>query len=288
MDQYGADILRLWVVSSDYSEDLRIGPDIIKHQVDHYRRLRNTLRYLLGALDGYSEAERLPAERMPELERWVLHRLAELDAVVRRCTDDFDFHTLFTQIHQFCAVDLSAFYFDVRKDSLYCDRPDSERRRAVRTVMAKLFECLTAWLAPILCFTAEEAWRARNPGPADSIHLREYPEIPADWRDEALAAKWSKIRQLRRVVTGALELERAEKRIGSSLQAHPTVHATAELLAGMQGVDPAEVFITSGATLVEGEGPADAYRLAEVPGSPWSRARPTAPSASGAGGCCRR
>jgi len=266
MDQFGADILRLWVVSSDYSEDLRIGPDILKHQVDHYRRLRNTLRYLLGALDGFGEAERLPAERMPELERWVLHRLAELDTVVRRCTDDFDFHTLFTQLHQFCAVDLSAFYFDVRKDSLYCDRPDSDRRRAARTVLAQLFDCLTAWLAPILCFTAEEAWRARNPGAGDSVHLREYPAIPAAWRDDALAAKWAKIRQLRRVVTGALELERAEKRIGASLQAHPTVYAAADLLAGMRGVDPAEVFITSGATLVEGEGPADAYRLADVAG----------------------
>src|SRR5690606_40202432 len=100
MDKFGADILRLWVVSSDYSEDLRIGPDILKHQVDHYRRLRNTLRYLLGALDGWSEAERLPVARMPELERWVLHRIAELDGLVHRCTDDFDFHTLFTQVHQ--------------------------------------------------------------------------------------------------------------------------------------------------------------------------------------------
>ena len=184
-----------------------------------------------------------------------------MDTVVRRCTDDFYFHTLFTQIHQFCAVDLSAFYFDVRKDAVYCDRPDSVRRRAARTVMAQLFDCLTAWLAPILCFTAEEAWRSRNSGPMDSVHLREYTAITAGWRDDALAAKWAKIRQLRRVVTGAIELERAEKRIGASLQANPTVYAGADLLAGMQGVDPAEVFITSGATLVEGDGPSDAYRL---------------------------
>jgi len=266
MDQFGADILRLWVVSSDFSEDLRIGPDIIKHQVDHYRRLRNTLRYVLGALDGWSESERLPVERMPELDRWVLHRLAELDAVVRRGTDDFDFHSIFTQLHQFCAIDLSALYFDVRKDRLYCDRPDCDERRAVRTVMAHLFECLTAWLAPILCFTAEEAWRARHDGAADSIHLREYPTVPASWRDEALAAKWTTIRAVRRVVTGALELERAEKRIGASLQAAPMVHVTAEQMAAFDGLDPAEIFITSGATLTAERAPDGAYTLDEVPG----------------------
>lgn len=266
MEQSGADILRIWVVSSDFTEDLRVGPGILKHAVDHYRRLRNTLRYVLGALDGYTEAEAIAPERMPELERWVLHRVSEIDAVVRQCTHDFDYHTMFLTLHQFCASDLSAFYFDIRKDSLYCDDPRSDRRRAVRTVMNTLFECLTTWLAPICCFTAEEAWRSRNTGPADSVHLQAYPTIPAAWRDEALAEKWAKIRQVRRVVTGALELERAEKRIGSSLQAAPRVFMSAAEKAAFDGLDPAEIFITSGATLVEGEGPDGAYRLPEVQG----------------------
>ncbi len=266
IEQSGADILRIWVVSSDFTEDLRVGPGILKHTVDHYRRLRNTLRYVLGALDGWSEAEALPRERMPELERWVLHRISEIDATVRRCTDDFDFHTMFLTLHQFCAVDLSAFYFDIRKDSLYCDAPTSDHRRAARTVMAKLFDCLTAWLAPITCFTAEEAWRAQHGGAADSVHLQSYPTIPAEWRDNALAAKWSTIRTVRRVVTGALELERAEKRIGSSLQAHPTVHLPSDQKVAFEGLDAAEIFITSAVTLTEAPAPEQAFRLDDVPG----------------------
>ena len=197
IDKFGADILRLWVVSSDYSEDLRIGAEILKHQSEHYRRMRNTLRYLLGALDGYSAAEAVEPNDMPELECWVLHRLAELDKIVRKSVDDFDFHTLFTQIHAFAAVDLSAFYFDVRKDALYCDKPSSLRRRAARTLMDRILSCLTAWLAPVLCFTAEEAWLERNPGDAESVHLRQFPAIPASWRNDALGAKWAKLRMLR-------------------------------------------------------------------------------------------
>ncbi|HET8727135.1 MAG TPA: isoleucine--tRNA ligase [Alphaproteobacteria bacterium] len=260
----GADILRLWVVSSDYSEDLKIGPEILKYQADAYRRLRNTLRYLLGALDGFSDAEKVDPAGMPELERWVLHRLAEIDQLVRRAVGDFDFHTMATALHNFCAVDLSAFYFDVRKDSLYCDAPDSPRRRAVRTVLDRLFDCLTAWLAPILCFTAEEAWLSRHGETAGSVHERAYPEVPAAWRDEALAAKWAKVRQVRRVVTGALELMRAEKQIGSSLQAHPTVYVTPDLKQAVDAVAFDDVVIASAVTVVEGEGPADAFRLPEV------------------------
>ncbi len=270
IDKFGADILRLWVVSSDYSEDLRIGAEILKHQSEHYRRMRNTLRYLLGALDGYSAAEAVEAKDMPELERWVLHRLGELDRIVRKSVEDFDFHTLFTEIHAFAAVDLSAFYFDVRKDALYCDKPSSLRRRAARTVMDRILSCMTAWLAPVLCFTAEEAWLNRAGAVADdkseSVHLRVFPAVPASWRDDALAAKWARIRDLRRVVTGALELERAAKRIGASLQAAPTVHATQEHADALVGLDLAEISITSGAKLVVGEGPADAFRLPDVAG----------------------
>ncbi len=269
--QYGAEILRLWVVGSDYSEDLRIGPEIIKHQVDVYRRLRNTLRFLLGNLAGFEEGERVGAEDMPELERWVLHRLHELDGEVRRRSDAFDFHALFTKLHAFCAVDLSAFYFDIRKDSLYCDDRRDPRRRAARTVLDELFRCLTAWFAPVLCFTAEQAWLARYgeepEGVEPSVHLCRFPDVPPSWRDDALAERWRQVRAVRRVITGALELERAEKRIGSSLEAHPVVHVTSEQAAALAGLDVAEIAITSGATLVEGAPPEDAFTVAEVPGA---------------------
>ncbi len=264
VDKFGADILRLWVVGSDYAEDLRIGPEILKHQSDLYRRIRNTLRYLLGSLNGFTAAERVPAGDMPELERWVLHRVWEMDALVRQSADDYTFHPLWTALHQFCAVDLSAFYFDVRKDSLYCATPGDARRRACRTVLDILFDCLTAWLAPILCFTAEEAWLAR--GGETSVHLRTFPNVPDDWRNDELAAKWETVRRLRRVVTGALERERSDKRIGSSLQAAPQVYADAASVAAMEGLDLAEIGITSGARLTEGAPPANAFTLDDVSG----------------------
>ena len=269
VDVNGADILRLWVVGSDYSEDLRIGPEIIKSHTDVYRRLRNTLRFLLGNLDGFEESERLPLAQMPEMERWMLHRLWEMDRMIRKSCDDFHFHPLFTEIHNFCAMDLSAFYFDVRKDSLYCDRAKSMPRRAARTVLDEVFNCLTAWLAPFICFTAEEAWLSRNPGDEESVHLRLFPEIPDTWRDDALAAKWSKIRRLRRTVTGALEVERAEKRIGSSLQAAPIVYADAEYRNALTSLDAgelADLFITSSVTFADGDAPAGAFALDDVPG----------------------
>ena len=266
MKQYGVDIMRLWVVGSDFTEDLRVGPEILKQHADLYRRIRNTFRFLLGNLAGFSEAERLPAAEMPELERWILHRLVELDALNRRCVEDFDFHSLFTQLHQFCAVDLSSFYLDIRKDSFYCDASDSIRRRAARTVIDRVFDCLVRWMAPFICFTADEAWRHRTGNDTGSIHLETYAEVPADWRDDALGARWSKIRDLRRVVTGAIELERAEKRIGASLQAHPTVYAEEQFIEALARNDLAELAITSDATLVTGDAPADAYRIPEVPG----------------------
>ncbi len=264
--QYGADILRLWVVGSDYSEDLRIGPEIIKTQVDIYRRLRNTLRYLLGALDGFTEAERLDAAAMPPLERWVLHRLAELDGLVRQACNDFQFHNLFAELHNFCAVDLSAFYFDIRKDSLYCDHPTDLRRRATRTVMDLLCTCLTRWLAPFLCFTAEEAYLARHPGSTGSIHLEPFFAVPAAWRDDASAERWGKIRDLRRVVTGALEIERGAKRIGSSLQAAPLVVMAPDYEIDLDGLDLAELAITSKIEIARGDIPPGAFTSADLPG----------------------
>ena len=266
MKQHGADILRLWVVASDYADDLRIGPEILKHHAEAYRRLRNTLRYLLGSLAGLRVAERLAREEMPEIERWVLHRLWELDRIVRHSAENYDFHTLFTALHNFCAVDLSAFYFDIRKDSLYCDPPDAIRRRACRTVLEAVFSCLTAWLAPILCYTADEAWRHRPGDGEPSVHLRLMPEISSSWRDDLLARKWGTVRAIRSVVTGALELERAAKRIGSSLQAAPTVYMTHEQREALAGLDLAEIAITSGVTLEEGAVPEAAFTLPDVPG----------------------
>jgi isoleucyl-tRNA synthetase len=267
MRQSGADILRLWVVGSDYSEDLRIGPEILKRQSDVYRRLRNTLRYLLGALDGYSAAEAVEAGTMPELERWVLHRLSELDELVRRSVEAFDFHGMFTALHNFCAADLSAFYFDIRKDRLYCDAPDDPRRRAVRTVLDRTFDCLVRWLAPVVCFTAEEAWLARHgDAPGRSVHLELFPEVPPTWRDAALGERWARLRDLRRAVTGALEIARAEKRIGSSLQAAIELFVPDDLRDSLRGVDLAELCITSAGTVASGPVPDDAFTISDLPG----------------------
>lgn len=262
--RHGADVLRLWVVGSDYSGDLRIGPEILKQHADVYRRFRNTFRFLLGNLNGFNEAERLPYEELPELERWVLHRLDELNRAVRESCDRLVYHQLFTELHTFCAVDLSALYFDVRKDALYCDPPDAKRRRATRTVLDHLFDCLTAWLAPLLCFTAEEAWLSRHPNADGSVHDRLFPEVPSEWRDEELAKKWALLRQLRRVVTGAIEVERGADRIRSSLQAHPLIFAGPQYQDVARDIDLAELCITSAATLQTETAPEDAFRLSDV------------------------
>jgi isoleucyl-tRNA synthetase len=265
MQQSGADILRLWVVGSDYTEDVRIGPEILKRHSDAYRRLRNTLRYLLGALDGFTAAEAVGIEAMPELDRWVLHRLAELDDLVRHSVEAFDFHGMFAALHSFCATDLSAFYFDIRKDRLYCDAPDDARRRAVRTVLDRCFDCLVRWLAPVICFTAEEAWLARHGDlPGRSIHLELFADVPAGWRDDALGERWSVLRDLRRVVTGALELERGAKRLGSGLQAAVELFVSQSLTDQLRNVDLAELCITSAGTARLGPAPADAFTLPDV------------------------
>jgi isoleucyl-tRNA synthetase len=265
--QSGADILRLWVGSVDYWDDQRIGPEVLKTTVDTYRKLRNTVRWMLGNLAHFREDDRVAFEAMPELERLMLHRLSELDALVREAYAAFDYKRIFSGLNAFMTVDLSAFYFDVRKDALYCDPISSTTRKACLNVLEHLFRSTVSWLAPILCFTAEEAWLCRYPSPEGSVHLEWFPQVPAGWRDEALAEKWRKVRLVRRVVTGALEIERAAKRIGSSLEAAPLVYvADRELLSALDGVDLAEVAITSAASLVEGEGPPDAFRLEDVPG----------------------
>jgi isoleucyl-tRNA synthetase len=265
--QSGADILRMWVCASDYGDDLRIGPEILKGTVETYRKLRNTLRWMLGSLAHFREDDRVAFAEMPELERLMLHRLVELDALVRQAYADFDYKRIFAALANFMTVDLSAFYFDIRKDTLYCDPISSRKRKACLTVLDHIFRCTVTWLAPILCFTAEEAWLARHPHDDASVHLVPFQDVPARWRDEALAAKWRKVRIVRRVVTGALEIERAQKRIGSSLEADPIVHVSdPELFAALADLDLAEVCITSAATLVSDAGPESAFRLPDVPG----------------------
>jgi isoleucyl-tRNA synthetase len=267
MKQSGADILRMWCCASDYADDLRIGPEILKTTVETYRKLRNTVRWMLGNLAHFHEEDRVAPEKMPELERLMLHRLAELDVLVRRAYADFDYKRIFAALSAFMTSDLSAFYFDIRKDALYCDPISSPKRKACLTVLDHLFRCTVTWLAPMLCFTAEEAWLARYPSPDGSVHLELFPHVPKAWRDDALAEKWRKIRTVRRVVTGALEIERAQKRIGSSLEADPIVHVSnPDLFTALVDIDLAEICITSAATLVNDEGPAEAFRLPDVPG----------------------
>ena len=263
MKESGADILRLWVMTTDYWEDQRLGKAIIQTNIDAYRKLRNTVRWMLGTL-AHDNGEEIAYADLPELEKLVLHRLSELDKVVRDGYDAFDFKKITRALIDFANVELSAFYFDIRKDTLYCDAPSSLKRRASLSVIAKLFDCLVTWLAPMLPFTTEEAWLSRYPD-AESVHLAQFPEIPAEWKNDALEAKWEKIRKVRTVVTGALEVERREKRIGSSLEAAPVVHiADSDLLAALSGQDFAEICITSAITVVGDEGPADGFRLQEV------------------------
>jgi len=263
----GADILRLWAAASDYTDDVRFGPEILKNFVETYRKLRNTVRWMLGSLAHFRDKERVALADMPALERLMLHRLAELDALVRKGYADFDFKRVFAQLNAFLTSDLSAFYFDIRKDALYCDPISSVKRKACLTVLDHLLRCTACWLAPMLPFTAEEAWLARYPSSEGSVHLELFPELPTTWRDEALAEQWRKVRLVRRVITGALEIERAHKRIGSSLEAAPVVHvADPDLFAALLDVDLAEIAITSAATLVQGDGPPDAFRLDEVKG----------------------
>lgn len=264
----GADILRLWVAAADYSDDLRIGPEILKTFIETYRKMRNTMRWMLGALAHFEESDRVTsAADMPELERLMLHRLSELTQDIAKDYEAYNYRGVLAKLSQFMNTELSAFYFDVRKDALYCDAPSSARRRAALTVIDQIFKATTIWLSPIISFTAEEAWLLRYPSETDSVHLHTVDELTVPARDDALAAKWEQIRNVRRVVTGALEIARAEKTIGSSLEAAPKIFiADEELRSVIDGVDIAEVCITSGAEVVTGPAPADAFVLDDVSG----------------------
>jgi isoleucyl-tRNA synthetase len=267
MKTSGADILRLWVASSDYTSDIRFGPAILQGTAESYRKLRNTLRWMLGVLAHHERGDRIATRAMPELERLMLHRLSELDAVVREAYAAYDYKRVVAALSHFMNTDLSAFYFDVRKDALYCEPASSNKRRAALEAISEIFRCTCLWLAPLLCFTAEEAWLARYPSADRSVHVETFPAIIATWRDDALAEEWELIKRVRRVVTGALEIARAGKEIGSSLEAAPTVYVEDDaVLAALDGIDLAEICITSDIEVVDGAPPPGAFALADVPG----------------------
>ena len=263
----GADILRLWVCATDYADDQRIGPEILKNTIETYRKLRNTIRWMLGTLHHFDRDDTVAFSDMPELERLMLHQLAEQNDIIRKAYAEFDYKTVVASLAAFMNTELSAFYFDIRKDTLYCEPPSSTARKAALTVIDKLCDAILKWLAPVLSFTTEEAWPLYRPDAEPSVHLTLFPESFDNFRDDALAAKWETVRAVRSVVTGALELERAAKRIGSSLEASPVIYvADRTMLGTLFDVDLAEICITSNFEVREGDAPAGAFRLPNVPG----------------------
>jgi isoleucyl-tRNA synthetase len=265
--QSGADILRLWVCATDYADDQRIGPEILKNTIETYRKLRNSIRWMLGTLHHFKPEDAVAFAEMPELERLMLHQLAAQDAIVRAAYAEFDYKTVVASLSAFMNTELSAFYFDIRKDTLYCDPPSSRARKAALTAIDMLCDAILKWLAPVLSFTAEEAWRMYRPDAEPSVHLTLFPQGLDKFRDDALASRWETIRNVRRVVTGALELERAAKRIGSSLEASPLVYVTDKaIFDALFDVDLAEVCITSNAMVTNDNPPAGAFTLNDVPG----------------------
>ena len=260
--QSGSDILRLWVAMTDVTEDVRISPEVLKGVSESYRRLRNTIRFTIGALNDYSESESIDIELMPELERWVLHRIKELDALLKKSVRNYTFQGFYSELHTFCSSDLSAFYFDIRKDSLYCDDFENEKRRSTRTVLYEIFKCLTTWLAPVISYTAEEAWLAHiGTDNEDSIHLKQFPNIPETWLDDKLNQKWINIRKIRRVINGALELARQDKIIGSSLEAEIKLYVKDnEYISLIKEIDIDEIAIVSKSEIIEGVDIIGAYK----------------------------
>jgi len=243
LDQYGVDILRLWVVASDYYDDLKLDNSILKSQTDSYRRIRNTFRYLIGNLDGFEKKEKISQDNFPELEKYILHRIWEINQIVVECVRTFNFHLMFTTLLNFCSNDLSAFYFDIRKDTIYCDSIQAVKRRAARTLLDLIYDHLVRWLAPSLSFTCEEAWQAR--GNTSSIHLEDFLPVNSSYESQNLSKKWNLVKNIRRVITGALEKKRAEKIIGSSLEAHIKVYLTDEIKNNLNNVCLDEISITS-------------------------------------------
>ena len=253
----GSDILRVWVASTDYFDDVRIGKEVLAGSSDAYRKLRNTFRYLLGALSDFSEEEKVPVADMPELERYMLHRLARLDVELKGVVDRvagsenwLEFSRYTRALFDFANSDLSAFFFDIRKDCLYCDAKADPKRRAYRTVLDTLFHALVRYAAPIIPFTAEEVWQSRYPNAEESVHFLEWPLVDADWTDEGLDAKWDELRNQRDQVNEAIEPLRREKVIRSSLEADVTMGQ----LVPSDGVNFAEIAIVARIEMGKGDG----------------------------------
>ena len=264
LKKYGVDILRLWVVASDYYDDLKLDNSILEAQRDSYRRIRNTFRYLIGNLNEFQKNEKIDIAEFPELEKFMLHRLWEIDQIVQECVSTYNFHLMFTTLLNFCANDLSSFYFDIRKDTIYCDSIISKKRRAARTLLDILFNYLIRWLAPSLVFTCEEAWKSR--GNTSSIHLEKFLIANSKFKNFSVAKKWGKIKDIRKVITGALEKKRADKIIGSSLEAHINVYLSKEMKSNIENIDIAEIAITSSATLMVYESLSPGFSIDEIKG----------------------
>ena len=270
LPKYGAEVLRLWVAAEDYTEDIRLSNQIMDRLADAYRRMRNTFRFLLGNLGDFDPArDRQAYAQLDEVDRWILDRLARLVDRVRRAYEEYQFHIVFHSVHNFCAVDLSALYLDVIKDRLYTSTPDDPRRRAAQTACYDIFQALARLMAPILTFTAEEAWRY-GPGPrSESVHLERFPEVPLEWLDDTLKAEWDRLLEVRREVAKALETARAQKLIGSGLEARVRIESAPEDLPGLLGTKRAllpTLFIVSRVDLEGGGGERVRYESQDIPG----------------------
>ena len=255
--KFGADVLRLWCINGDYSEDMRIGEEIITRNQDVYRRFRNTLRYLLGVLSDYNPNEEVKYEELPLLEKFILNRLYYNNVLLRESINNFDLQKFYTELHTFCTNDLSAFYFDIRKDTIYCDSKDNMIRKSSLTVMNHLFMCLVHWLAPVLSFTAEEAWQAYPLNTLkESIHLQEFPSIPEIWKNDAIEEQGQLLQSIRKVINGAIEVERLAKTIGSSLEANLLVYTNDnEVYKKLNKIDIQELAIVSSAKCILAQAP---------------------------------
>ena len=262
LNKYGVDILRLWVVASDYYDDLKLDNAILQAQTDSYRRIRNTLRYLIGNLYEFKENEKIDVAEFPELEKFILHRLWKIDQTIQNCISSYNFHLMFTTLLNFCSNDLSSFYFDIRKDTIYCDSFNSKKRRAARTLLDILFNYIVRWLAPFLVFTCEEAWKSKGNGL--SIHLEEFFKTDIKFKNDVIAKKWEKVKDIRKVITGALEVKRADKTIGSSLESHVDIYLSKEINSIIENIDMAEIAITSSATIMTGDNHSSGFSIDDI------------------------
>ena len=250
LKKYGADILRIWVAASDYAEDLRIDNSILEQHAESYRKIRNTFRYILGNLnDKYEKVnfEKLDISSLPELEQFMLCKIFKMNLMFEKNFKIYNFHNLYKELLNFCTVDLSAFYFDIRKDSLYCDKIDSPKRKSTIIFLNILLEILLKWFAPILSFTTEEIYSLLKINSNKSIHLENFPKIPSKWNNQDLEVKWNELIKIREICNSSIELKRASKEIGSSLEANLIIYLNEKLTKFTKGVDFSELCITSDA-----------------------------------------